>query len=83
MSLDLYSTALVWHAQRGGSAKLWSRRVPLIDAPLIFGLRLVMIEYLPEIGQRELQDATGPRRGMTTAEIGAADAFLRAVVERE
>lgn len=52
MSLDLYSTALVWHAQRGGSAKLWSRRVPLIDAPLILGMRLVMIEYLPEIGQR-------------------------------
>ena len=82
MSLDLYSTALVWHAQRGGSAKLWGRRVPLIDAPLIFGLRLVMVEYLPEIGQRELQEATGPRRGMTADEVEAADAFLRALMER-
>ena len=82
MSLDLYSTALVWHSQRGGSAKLWSRRVPLIDAPQLLELRLVMIEYLPEIGQRELQEATGPRRYMTAAEVDAADAFLREVVER-
>lgn len=82
MSLDLYNTALVWHAQRGGSAKLWSRRVPLIDAPPLLKLRLEMIEYLPEIGQRELQEATGPRRYMTAAEVDAADAFLRAVVER-
>lgn len=83
MSLDLYSTALVWHGQRGGSAKLWGRRVPLLEAPQILGLQLVMLEYFPEIGQRELQEATGPRRGMTPAEVEAADVFLRALAERE
>lgn len=82
MSLDLYSTALVWHAQRGGVAKLWGRLVRLVSAPQLLGLRLVMVEYLPEIGQRELQEATGPRRYMTADEVDAADAFLRAVVER-
>ena len=82
MSTDLYQTALVWHGQRGGVAKLWGRSVPLVDAPQILDLRLVMVEYFPEIGQCELQEATGPRRAMTADEIAAADGFLRAVVER-
>lgn len=82
MSTDLYQTALVWHAQRGGVAKLWGRAVPLVESPPLAGLRLVMVEYFPEIGQCELQEATGPRRAMSSAEIAAADGFLRAVVER-
>lgn len=82
MSTDLYQTALVWYAQRGGIAKLWGRQVPLLAAPIICGLRLVAIDYRPEIGERELQEATGPRRGMTPAEVTAADEFLRALLER-
>ena len=76
MSLSLYSTALVWHSQRGGVAKLHGRQVVLVEAPPILRLRLVMVEYLPEIGQRELQEATGPRRYMTGDEVAAADVFL-------
>ena len=76
MSLGLYSTALVWHSQRGGVAKLHGRQVVLTEAPPILRLRLVMVEYLPEIGQRELQEATGPRRYMTGDEVAAADVFL-------
>src|SRR5574343_58367 len=64
-------TALVWHGQRGGVAKLWGRAVPLVDAPELLDLRLVMLEYFPEIGQMELQEATGPRRAMTSAETDA------------
>ena len=79
MSLSLYSTALVWHSQRGGVAKLHGRQVVLTEAPPILRLRLVMVEYLPEIGQRELQEATGPRRYMTGDEVAAADVFLRAL----
>lgn len=83
MSTDLYQTALVWHSQRGGRAKLWGRAVPLFDAPQLLGLNLVMVEYFPEIGQQELQEATGPRRSMTPAEVDAADAFLRGLLERQ
>jgi len=79
VSLSLYSTALVWHSQRGGVAKLHGRQVVLVEAPPILRLRLVMVEYLPEIGQRELQEATGPRRCMKDVEVDAADAFLRAL----
>ena len=82
MSLDLYATCLVWHKQQGGSAKLWGRRVPLIEAPPLLGLVLHLVEYFPEVGQRELQESTGRRRDMTQAEVEAADAFLRAVTER-
>ena len=82
MSSDLYQTALVWHGQRGGIAKLWGRQVPLVDAPPLLGLRLVMVEYYPEIGERELQEATGPRRAMTPAEVAAADELLREVCGR-
>ena len=82
MSLDLYSTALVWHAQRGGVAKLWGKLVKLLEAPPLMGLQLVAVEYFPEVGQRELQESTGRRRDMTQAEVEAADAFLLAVTER-
>ena len=82
MSTDLYQTALVWHGQRGGVAKLWGRSVPLVEAPALLGLRLTMLEYFPEIGQMELQEATGPRRAMTPDEIAAADGFLRGIVDR-
>lgn len=82
MSTDLYQTCLIWYAQRGGIAKLWGRSVPLLAAPPLLGLRLVMIDYRPVIGERELQEATGPRRGMTPAEVEAADAFLLALLER-
>jgi hypothetical protein len=82
VSTDLYQTALVWYAQRGGVAKLWGRQVPLLAVPTIAGLSLVMIDYRPEIGERELQEATGPRRGMLPAEVAAADEFLRGLLER-
>ena len=44
MSTDLYQTALVWHGQRGGVAKLWGRSVPLVDTPALLDLRLVVVE---------------------------------------
>lgn len=37
MSTDLYQTALIWYAQRGGIAKLWGRQVPLLAAPPLLG----------------------------------------------
>ena len=83
MSTDLYQSALVWYAQRGGVAKLWGRQVPLVDAPPLLGLRLVAIDYRPEIGERELQEATGPRRAMKPAEVEAADVLLRELCGRE
>lgn len=80
MSLSLYSTALVWHSQRGGVAKLHGRQVVLTEAPALPGPRLAMIDYRPEIGERRIQPFDGPARDMTQAEVDAADAFLRAVV---
>lgn len=82
MSTDLYQTALIWYAQRGGIAKLWGRQVPLLAAPPLLGLRLALIDYRPEIGERELQEVIGPRRWMLPHEVAAADEFLRALLER-
>lgn len=83
MSTDLYQTALVWYAQRGGIAKLWGRSVPLLAAPPILGLRLAMIDYRPVIGLLRIQEATGAPRDMDQPEVAAADQFLRALLERE
>lgn len=76
MSLNLYQTALVWYAQRGGIAKLWGRQVCLVRSQPPMNMRLAMVEYFPEIGQREIQLSDGPRRFMEPTEIEAADAFL-------
>lgn len=76
MSLDLYSTALVWHGQRG-IAKLHGRQIQLPQIPqLLPGQRLVMVDYRPEIGERRLQPFDGPARDMTPEEVAAADVFL-------
>jgi hypothetical protein len=79
MSLELYSTVLVWYGRRG-SAKLHGRRVPLTEAPSLPGSLIVMIDYRPEIGERRIQRFDGPATDMTADEVAAADAFLRAAL---
>jgi len=80
MSMDLYSTALVWHGPRGGIAKLHGRQVVLKEAPALPGKRIVLIDYRPEIGERRLQRFDGPATDMTPDEVAAADDYLRRVV---
>lgn len=82
VSLDLYTTALVWYAQRGGAAKLWGRLMPLRDAPQLLGLRLMMVEYRPEIGEQRLQPFDGAPRDMLRDEVRAADEFLLTLFRR-
>lgn len=75
MSVDLYSTALVWHGYRG-IAKLHGRQIELQEPPTLLGQRLVMIDYRPEIAERRLQPFDGQARDMTADEVAAADVFL-------
>lgn len=82
MSTDLYQTALIWYAQRGGIAKLWGRQVPLLAAPPLLGLRLAFVDYRPIICLHRIQETTGAPRDMEPHEVAAADEFLRALLER-
>lgn len=82
MSLDLYTTALVWYAQRCGAAKLWGKLIALRDEPRILSLRLMMVEYRPEIGEQRLQPFDGPPRDMLRDEVRAADEYLLALFRR-
>ena len=79
MSLDLYSTALVWYGHRG-IAKLHGRQCALLEVPQVAAVRLVAIDYRPEIGERRLQPFDGPFRDMLDSEIESADALLRAML---
>lgn len=77
MSLDLYSTALIWYSPRQGVAKLHGRQVQLTAPPELPGSRVVMVDYRPEIGERRIQRFDGPATDMTVDEVAAADALLK------
>ena len=77
MSLDLYSTALIWYGQRGGVAKLHGRVVRLTEAPRLRGLRVEGVDYRPEIGEQRIQLHAEGWREMLPSEVAAADEYLR------
>lgn len=79
MSHCLYSTRLLWQGTRGGIAKLHGRMVQLTAAPEIPGLRLVAIDYIPEIGLRQIMPYAAAWRDMSDGEARAADAVLAAL----
>jgi hypothetical protein len=81
MSLNLYSTALIWDGRRG-AAKLHGRQIVLGEAPALLGAPVVKIDYRPEIGQVEgrIQRMDGPTSDMTIAEVAAVDEYLRHAV---
>ena len=76
MSHALYSTRLYWAGTRGGIAKLHGRMVPLTTAPEIPGLRVVQIDYIPEVGMRLVMPYACAWRDMTDDEVRGADAAL-------
>lgn len=55
MSHALYSTRLYWAGTRGGVAKLHGRRVELHAAPHFGGAPVVGVDYIPEVGMRQIQ----------------------------
>jgi hypothetical protein len=75
----LYSTRLLWQGTRGGVAKLHGQMVQLTTAPQIPGLRIVAIDYIPEIGLRQVMPCGHAWRDMTDTEAAHADALLRAL----
>ena len=79
MSLNLYSTALIWDGRRG-AAKLHGRQIVLGEAPALLGARVVKIDYRPEIGEGRIQRMDGPTSDMTIPEVAAADEYLRHAV---
>lgn len=75
----LYSTRLRWHG-RSGAAKLHGKSVNLKAAPVICGITVAYVDYVPEIGLREIRrHACGRMEDMTDDEVEAADALLRSV----
>lgn len=77
MSHALYSTCLCWGG-RGGVAKLHGRLVPLFAPPHFGGVPVVAVDYVPEVGMRQIQLAGDRARDMSADEVREADATLRA-----
>ena len=80
MSHALYATRLYWAGHRGGIAKLHGRCVELHAPPHFGGMPVVGVDYVPEIGMRQIQPVGEQCRDMTTGEVQEADATLRAIV---
>lgn len=74
-----YATRLIWQGTRGGIAKLHGRVVQLTAAPEIHDLRIVAIDYVPEIGLRQVMPFGHGWRDMTDEEVRAADRVLAAL----
>ena len=79
MSDAYYLTRLRYYAY-SGTAKLHGHHVPLTDAPVICGDVVVSIDYIPEVGLRQIQMRGEGPRDMRPDEIAAADQFLRDAV---
>lgn len=74
-----YPTRLLWDG-RAGVARYNGRAVHLWDAPALGPEPCYSMDYVPCVGIAEVQDRPcDPRRAMTTEEIAAADALLRAL----
>lgn len=76
MSHALYSTCLLWQGTRGGIAKLHGRLALLSQAPEMPGLRVAAIDYIPEIGLRQVMPCGHAWRDMTDEEARWADGAL-------
>lgn len=76
MGDDLWQTRMRWYGY-SGCAKLHGRRVPLVAPPLIPGITVVCIDYVPEIGMRMVQPLGEPLRDMRDDEVLVVDALLR------
>ena len=76
MSHAIYATRLYWTGPRGGIAKLHGRCVALHAPPHIAGCAVVGVDYIPEIGLRQIMCHGAAWRDMTAHEASAADALL-------
>lgn len=78
MSDALYRTRLRWTAGKGGVAKLRGREVWLPSPPDLGSGPVWYLDYIPEVGIREVAlRSIDKRRDMLPDEIQAADALLR------
>lgn len=77
MSHALYATRLYWAANRGGVAKLHGQCVPLHAPPHFGGAPVVGVDYIPEVGMRQIMPYGCAWRDMTDVEVSEADALLR------
>jgi len=76
MSEALYERCLYFAPGRGGTAKINGRIVKLSSVPDLFGLRIVGVQYIPEVGIARLQPYAAGWRDMTFEERQAADEAL-------
>jgi hypothetical protein len=78
MGDSLYASRLRWYGYTG-CAKLHGRHTVLTSPPVICGQAVVAIDYIPEVGLRQIQRLGGAMGDMTPAEVAEADAVLRGV----
>jgi hypothetical protein len=77
VSAALYSTGLWWTPGRGGLAKLHGREVRISEPPVIGGVAVHAICYVPEVHDLEIHRVPHePRGDMTPAEVAEADQLL-------
>lgn len=76
MSHLLYSTCLHWSGKHG-FAKMHGVIVALQEAPKIAGKAVGAINYVPEVGVREITLPGAARRDMRDDEVADADELLR------
>lgn len=79
MSWALYHARLYWVGMRG-SAHVGQCRVVLTAPPHLPGLRIDGIDYVPEIGLRQVMPYADRWRDMTPDEVSAAQAVLERLV---
>jgi hypothetical protein len=78
----LYRTRLRWHGGPAGCgvARLHGASVPLMAAPMLDGIQPVDLDYVPEVGVRQIRRRPGdPMVDMTPREISDADALLHSM----
>jgi hypothetical protein len=62
-------------------ARLHGVSVPLWSPPVIGGQAVVAIDYIPEIGLRQIQRLGGAMEDMTPADVAEADRVLRGLAQ--
>ena len=82
MSHDLYTTRLYWCGMRG-VAKLHGVSIRLTRPPVLGGVVVDAIDYVPEVRMATVMFPFSGWREMTRTEVKEADAYLRSQHNRE
>jgi hypothetical protein len=75
-----YTTRLWWYGSRG-AAKLWGVERQLSEPPTVLGTVVDAIDYVPEIGLKQIQPRGDRWRDLRDDEVKACDELLHRLCE--